>query len=88
MCLKWFLTSCSTSELNEFLLSNIVKTTPSKEIPEFKPDLIVSIVFISALNPSKAKNSHWSGTITELAATKLLIVNKPSAGGQSIKIKS
>ena len=46
------------------------------------------IVLTKELNPSKAKNSHCNGTITEFDATRLLIVNNPSAGGQSIKIKS
>ena len=38
--------------------------------------------------PSRAKNSDCSGTITELDATRELIVKKPRAGGQSIIIKS
>ena len=46
------------------------------------------IVCINAESPSKAKNSDWRGISVVSDATNELIVNKPSAGGQSTKIKS
>ena len=46
------------------------------------------MVFISDVNPSRAKNSHCRGIIMELDATIALIVKRPKAGGQSIIIKS
>ena len=43
---------------------------------------------ISLDNPSKAKNSHWTGINTSPLAVKELIVSKPNVGGVSIKIYS
>ena len=40
------------------------------------------------LDPSKAKNSHCTGTITESAATSELTVINPKEGEQSMIIKS
>ena len=47
-----------------------------------------SIVRISWLRPSSAKNSHCSGTSTASAATSALIVSRFSEGGQSIRTSS
>ena len=46
------------------------------------------MVFISCVSPSKAKNSHCIGIITESAEVKAFTVSIPSDGGQSIKMKS
>ena len=51
--MKWLLTSSSTKELNAFLLSNIVKTTPSKSIVEFNPDFIINCAGIIKQKTSK-----------------------------------
>ena len=48
--------------------------------------LILSIVFISCVSPSNAKNSVWSGTSNELDDTKAITVNRLKEGGQSISI--
>ena len=55
---------------------------------EFNCDLMVSMVLVRALKPSRAKNSHCRGIITDFEATSPFIVKSPNAGGQSIKIKS
>ena len=49
-----------------------------------RPNLILSIVLINCVMPSKAKNSVWSGTKTEWEATKAMTVSKLRDGGQSI----
>ena len=46
------------------------------------------IVFNNLPKPSRAKYSHWTGTITESAAVRALTVIKPKEGEQSIIIKS
>ena len=47
---------------------------------------MIFIVFKSFPRPSKAKYSHWIGTITESAAAKAFKVNIPNEGAQSIKM--
>lgn len=47
-----------------------------------------SMVSMSWVMPSRARNSHWTGTRTESAATRALIVSNPSEGGQSMMVKS
>ena len=47
-----------------------------------------SIVAINWLTPSSARNSHWIGITTWLAAVKPLIVSRPSEGGQSMSARS
>ena len=66
----------------------MVNTTPSIEMFLLKFSLINSIVFIREESPSNAKNSHCSGIMIDVEATIALIVNRPRAGGQSIKTKS
>ena len=50
--------------------------------------MTVLTVEISCARPSRAKNSHWMGTISESAAQRPFKVISPSEGGQSSKIKS
>ena len=45
---------------------------------------MIFIVFKSFPKPSKAKYSHWIGTITESAAANAFRVNIPKEGAQSI----
>ena len=82
------LASATTSSTSLFLLSNIVKITPSSKKDWGLNSLYLSIVLKSWANPSKAKTSHCNGTITELEATKEFTVNMPKEGGQSIRTKS
>ena len=42
------------------------------------------IVFNNCMIPSRAKNSHWTGIITEFDAVKAFVVINPNDGGQSI----
>ena len=54
----------------------------------FKLVFTNSIVLINLDNPSKAKNSHYTGIKTSSLAVKELTVNNPSVGGVSMKIYS
>jgi len=45
-------------------------------------------VLSSCASPSRAKNSHWMGMMTESEALSALMVIGPSAGGESIIMKS
>ena len=53
--------------------------------PGLSVALIWSIVSFSCEMPSKAKNSHCTGTSTACAATMALRVSRLSEGGQSIQ---
>ena len=57
------------------MLKNIIKLV-----------FILSIVFISCVSPSKAKNSVCNGTSSELDDTKAITVRRLKEGGQSIRI--
>ena len=52
----------------------------------FKLVFILSIVFISWVNPSNAKNSVCKGTTSECDETKAITVSKFNDGGQSTNI--
>ena len=69
-------------------MSSIVNNIPSILRSLLKFCLINLIVCISAERPSRAKNSDWRGISVVFDATNELIVSRPSAGGQSTKIKS
>ena len=72
------------NEESLFLLSNIVKSMPLIFNSGFRLTFIRSMVFISCVKPSKAKNSVCSGTNNEWEDTKAITVSKLSDGGQSI----
>jgi len=52
----------------------------------FKLTFILSIVFISCVKPSRAKNSACKGTTSESDDTKAMTVSKLKDGGQSISM--
>ena len=66
----------------------MVKSIPLIFNSGFKLTFILSIVFISCVRPSKAKNSACNGTTSEFDETKAITVSKLSDGGQSISIYS
>ena len=66
--------------------SNNVNNTPSILSPGFNLVCVIIIVFSNCVIPSKAKNSHCTGIITELDAVNAFVVINPSEGGQSIII--
>ncbi len=68
--------------------SYIVSTTPSIPSPGLNDAFTRSIVSIRSVTPSSAKYSHWIGMRTVSAAQRLLSVNSPRDGGQSIRMKS
>ena len=71
-------------KIRGILLSNIVKSMPLIFNSGFKLTFIRSMVFISWVKPSKAKNSVCSGTNSEWEDTNAMTVSKLSDGGQSI----
>ena len=67
-----------------FRLSYMVSTMPCTWSAGLNAVRTRSTMLSTWLNPSRAKNSHCSGTSTESAATRALTVSMPSDGGQSI----
>ena len=62
----------------------MVSTTPWISSSGLRLPRTSSIVRISWVRPSSAKNSHCSGTSTASAAAMALTVSRFSDGGQSI----
>ena len=84
-----------TSILKNFISSNEFLPMPccfdalsAKLIEQagFKLTFILSIVLISWVTPSKAKNSVCNGTTNEFEDTKAITVSKLNDGGQSIRM--
>ena len=86
MLLKCFCTSSTTWLESLKRASYIVSNKPSISKLGLKVFCTLLIVLRSLPNPSKAKYSHWIGTITELAAVRAFKVISPNDGAQSINM--
>ena len=87
ICVQWRwsnFTSSATWFDNRSLVSYIVKRSPSISNSIFNLCWIILIVFKSFASPSRAKYSHWIGTITLWDAVRALTVSNPREGGQSM----
>ena len=64
----------------------MVSRNPSISSFGFSLLLMILMVFSSLLIPSRAKNSHWTGMMTESAAVSEFTVIRPSDGEQSMSM--
>ena len=69
-------------------VSTSVGRMPSIWTSGFSSSRIIDSVFWSWIRPRIDRYSHWTGTITLLAAVRALIVSRPSDGGVSMHTKS
>ena len=68
--------------------SSIVGRMPSITTSGLRFSWIIFSVFWSWTSPRIDRYSHWTGTITLVAAVSALIVSSPRLGGVSMQMKS
>ena len=81
-------TSSTTWFAKRNRVSYIVSKIPSTAKDGLSWVCTIFTVLSNLPNPSKAKYSHWTGTITLSAAVRAFKVSKPRLGEQSSTMKS